>query len=132
MAYTFATKPQPTEPSQLSNFDSLVNDANHNAMTGAVGSGFQTVDISGTPIVSPATVSNSAVTTFTTPLNATEINFLASTNTINISESDSTVAANYFTIPDGVVVTLPVARLAKFYAKANIGNATLSFWYTIV
>jgi hypothetical protein len=130
--YTFATKPQPTEPGQLSNFEGLVNDANHNAMTGAVGSGFQTVDISGTPIVSPATVSNSAVTTLTIPLNATEVNFLAATNTVNVSESTAAVTSNYLTIPVGVVTTLPVARMQKLYLEANTGSATVSFWFTIV
>lgn len=130
--YTFTQKPAPAEPGQLNNFGNLRNDGGHNAMTGAIGNGIQTVDISGTPIVSPATISNSAVTTLTIPLNATQLNIVAVTNTVNISEADATVATKYFTIPVGTVVTLDVALLATLYLKANVGASTLSFWFTIV
>lgn len=132
MAYTFTQKPAPSEPSQLNNFGNLRNDGGHNAMTGAIGNGFQTVDISGTPVVSPATVSNVAVTTITVPLNATQLNLVAATNTVNISEADATVATKYFTIPTGVVVTLDVALQSVLYLKSNTGASTLSFWFTIV
>jgi hypothetical protein len=131
-AYTFTQKVEITEPQAESNFGSLVNDANHNAMTGVLGAGPQTVDISGTPVVSPATVSNSAVTTLTIPNNASQVTFIATTNTINISEADATVASKYFTIPTGVAITLDVSRCANLYLKANTGSATLSFWFNVV
>lgn len=132
MAYTFTQKPAPSEPGQLNNFGNLRNDGGHNAMTGAIGNGFQTVDISGIPIVSPATVSNLTVTTITVPLNATQLNLIAITNTVNVSEADATVATKFFTVPTGVIVTLDIALQSVLYLKANTGNATVSFWFTIV
>lgn len=129
--YTFTQKPQPTEPDQLTNFGNLRNDASRNAMT-VVANGPQTVDISGTPIVSPATISNAAVTTLTIPLNAVRINMLAATNTVNISESDNTVAGHYFTVPTGTQVSVDVALTSVLYLKANTGSSTLSFWFDCV
>lgn len=130
--YTFTQKTAPTEPGQLDNFGGAVNDANHNAMMGVLGAGPQTVDISVTPVVSPATISNTAVTTLNVPLNAAEVVFLASTNTVNISEADPTVATKYFTIPTGVQVTVDVARTSKLYLEANVGSATLSFYFNVL
>lgn len=130
--YTFTQKVAPTEPGQESLFGNLRNDASRNALTGVVANGPQTVDISASPIVSPATVSNSAVTTLTIPLNAVQVNFLAITNTINVSEADATVASKYFTIPTGVQITVPVALTKVLYLEANTGSATLSFWFDII
>jgi len=130
--YTFTQKTAPVEPGPESLFGGLRNDGNHNALTGAIGNGPQTVDISASPIVSPATVSNSAVTTLTIPLNAVRVNFLATTNTVNISESDNTVASHYFTIPTGVQVEVDVALTSVLYLKANTGASTLSFYFDIV
>jgi hypothetical protein len=130
--YTFTTKTQPTEPGQLSNFGGIVNDANRIGMTGATGAGMQCVDISGTPVVSPATVSNSAPTTLTIPLNAVQVTFLATTNTVNISESSATVADHYMTIPTGTQVSVDCARQKVMYLQANTGAATLSFFFKVV
>lgn len=130
--YTFTQKAAAVEPGQESNFGNLVNDAAHNALTGVTGAGPQTVDISGTPVVSPATVSNTGVTTLTIPLNAAQVTFLAATNTVNISESDATVAANYFTIPTGTQVVVDVTRCSVLYLKANTGASTLSFFFNVV
>lgn len=130
--YTFSQKAAAVEPGSESLFGGLRNDGNHNAMTGALGNGPQTVDISGTPIVSPATISNSAVTTLTIPLNAVAVNFLATTNTVNISESDNTVAGHYFTIPTGTQITVDVGLTSVLYLKANTGASTLSFWFSVV
>jgi hypothetical protein len=130
--YTFTQKPQPVEPGQESLFGNLRNDASRNALTGVVANGVQTVDISASPIVSPATVSNSAVTTLTIPLNAVQVTFLATTNTVNISEADATVATKYFTIPTGVQVVVPVALTSVLYLKANTGASTLSFYFDII
>src|ERR1035437_6431305 len=123
--YSFTQKPAPTEPGQESNFGGLVDDANHNALTGFTANGPQTVDISASPITSPTTVSNSVVTTITVPLNATEMTVLATTNTINCSESTAAVSSNYFTIPTGIQVTIPVARVSVLYFEANTGSASM-------
>lgn len=130
--YTFTQKIPPAEPGQESNFAGVVVDGNHVGLTGAIGSGPQTVDISGTPIVSPATISNAGVTTLTIPLNAVEVNFLAATNTVNVSESDSSVAGHYFTVPVGVQTTVDVSRTSVLYLKANAGASTLSFWFNVI
>lgn len=128
--YTFTSKNPPAYPSQLSNFGGMVNDGNRIAML--VGAGPQTVDISGTPVTSPESISNSAVTTLAVPLNAIQVSFIATTNTVNVSEADATVADKYFTIPTGVVVTVDVTRTSVLYLKANTGASTLSFWFNIV
>lgn len=130
--YTFAQKPAPTEPGQESNFGGMSVDANHNAMTGNIGSGPQTNDISGTPVVSPVSVSNSAVTTLTIPLNATQLFMLATSNTVNISEQNGAVTDHYFTIPTGVQVEVDVSRVKQLYLKANVGASTLSFWFNVI
>lgn len=130
--YTFTQKAQPTEPGQLSNFGNLRNDASRNALTGTVANGPQTVDISASPLSSPLTVSNSAVTTLTIPLNAARVNFLATTNTVNVSESVSAVTSKYFTIPTGVQVSVDVALTSILYLEANTGSSTLSFWFDII
>lgn len=130
--YTFSQKAAAVEPGSESLFGGLRNDGNHNAMTGVTGNGPQTVDISASPIVSPATISNTAVTTLTIPLNATSVNFLATTNTVNISESNSSVADHYFTIPTGTQISVDVALTSVLYLKANVGSATLSFWFEVV
>lgn len=130
--YTFIQKSSPSEPGEEDNFGGLQVDANHVALTGATGSGPQTVDISVSPISSPATVSNSSVTTLTIPLNAARVNFLATTNTVNVSESVSAVTSKYFTIPTGVQVSVDVARCSILYLEANTGAATLSFWFDVI
>jgi hypothetical protein len=130
--YTFTQKAAPVEPGQESLFGGLRNDANHNALTGSVANGPQTVDISASPLSSPLTVSNSAVTTLTIPLNAVRVNFLATTNTVNVSESVPAVTSKYFTIPTGVQVSVDVALTSVLYLEANAGSATLSFWFDII
>lgn len=130
--YTFTQKKAPSEPGQLDNLGGAVNDANHNAMTGVLGAGPQTVDASGTPLVSPITVSSSAVTTLNVPLNAAELVLFATTNTVNISESNSSVTSNYFTIPTGVQVVVDVGRTAVLYLEANTGSATVSFYFNVL
>ena len=132
MAYTFTQKTPPTHPGQLNNFSGLVLDANHVGMTGAVGAGPQTVDISASPIVSPATIASNAVTTLTIPLNAVSVSLYATTNTVNISESSSSVSDHYFTIPTGVQIDIDIARTGLLYLKANSGSATLSFFFKVV
>jgi hypothetical protein len=130
--FTFATKPAPQEPGQLNNFGNLSVDASHNPLAGVTGSGIQTVDISATPVVSPATVSNTVTTTLSIPLNAAQVTLLAATNGVNVSESDPNVATSYAAIPVGIPVTLDCTRLAKLFLKGNTAASTLSFWFTII
>lgn len=130
--YTFTQKAAPVEPGQESLFGNLRNDGSHNAMTGFLSNGPQTVDISASPIVSPATVANNAVTTLTIPLNAVRVNFLAATNTVNISESNSSVTDHYFTIPTGIQVSVDVGLTSVLYLKANTGSSTLSFYFDVI
>jgi polyisoprenoid-binding protein YceI len=128
--YTFTTKIPASEPNQLSNFGGMPNDANRNSML--ISAGPQTSDITGTPVTSPVTVSNVVVKTLNIPLNAVRVNFVAVTNTVNISEADATVATKYVTIPTGTVVTMETARCAVLYLEANTGSSTLSFWFDVV
>ena len=128
--YSFTQKTAAVEPGQESLFGNMVNDGSHNAML--IGAGPQTVDISASPIASPATISNSVVTTLTVPLNAAQVVFLAATNTANISESDNTVAGHYFTIPTGTQVSVDVTRVSVLYLKANSSSSTLSFYFNVV
>jgi len=128
--YTFTQKTATVLPNQEDNFGGQVVDANHLAMT--FGAGPQTIDISASPVSSPATVSNSAVTTLTVPLNAVQLNLITATNTVNVSEADATVASKYFTIPTAQLITIDVARISLLYLKANTGAATLSFWFSVV
>lgn len=131
MSNTF-TFTQKAVPLGRSNFGNIPVDGSHQTMTGVLGAGPQTIDISATPLSSPQTVSNSAVTTLTTPLNAAQLNIMTHTNTVNISEADSTVATNYFTLPTDQIVTIEVARCATLYLKANTGSATVTYWYNVV
>jgi hypothetical protein len=132
-AYTFVQKTQPSEPSQLSNFSTLVKDGSHVAMTGVTGNGIQTVDVSATPLSSPIAFSNVAVTTLTSPLNASNFTIIPLTSALNISEFDPTVTTNYFTVPIGVPLTLDIGRQSLIYIKAASAVATgSSFFYNIV
>ena len=128
MAYTFSTKVESADPNPEVNFGGLVNDANHNAMTGALGAGPQTTDISASPITSPATVAGG--TTLTIPLNAVQVTLLTPTTAISVSELSN--MADYFTIPTGVPITIDVARCSLLYLKSTGGNATVSFWFNVV
>jgi hypothetical protein len=132
MSYTFATKNTPVDPNEESNMGSLQTDANHNAMTGVVGSGPQMTDATGTPQKSPLTVATNAVTTLVVPVNAAKVTFQAATNTVNVSESDATVATKYFTLSTASAVTIDVARCSTLYLEANSGSSTLSFFFTVV
>lgn len=128
MVYTFTEK----VPSNTTNFAGVVNDGNHAAMNGVVGSGPQTSDATATPVVSPVSVSNAAVTTLKVPLNAVSLYILATTNSVNVSEADATVTTKYFTVPTGIPVSIDVARTSVLYLQANTGASTVSFYFNIV
>lgn len=132
MAYTFTQKTPATEPGEENNFGGIATDGNRVAMTGAIGAGPQTVDATASPQSSPLSVATNSVTTLKVPANAVQVNFLASSNSVNISEADNTVASKYFTVPTGVQTTVDVARCASLFMEANTGTSTLSFWFNVV
>lgn len=129
--YTFTTKTIPVGQADLFQ-NAVVSDGDRVNLTGAIGSGPQTSDATGTPLTSPLTVSDIAVTTVLVPQDAVQLNLITITNTLNISEADSTVATKYFTIPIGTLITIDVARCSTLYLKANTGSATVSFWFNVV
>ena len=125
--YTFSEKVESVDPNPESNFGGLVNDANHNAMTGVTGAGPQTTDISGSPVTSPATVSTG--TTLTVPLNAAQVTLISNVG-INISELAA--LTDYFTLPASTLLTIDVTRCSKLYLSSTAGNATVSFYFNVV
>lgn len=130
--YTFTKKPDLSEPGQLSNFAGVVNDGNRVPM-GSIGSGIQTVDASASPVVSPIAFPSSSTTTLTIPPNATQLSLFALTNTLNVSESSSSLSTNYFTVPVGTAIKIDVGRMGVVYIKANTGAATgSSFYFTVI
>lgn len=127
--YTFTQKAEAVEPGAEDNFGGLVVDGNHNAMTGAIGAGIQTTDISASAIVSPATVTTGG-TTITIPLNAVSITLYTTTEPLLISETSA--YTNTFLLPVATVVTLNVARQALLYVKGSGGSATVNFFFQVV
>lgn len=127
MSYLFATKPQPSEPSEEDNFGNLRTTGAHTAIAGG-GNGFQTVDATGTPLTSPL-----AVTTGTTilkvPLNASAVT-LSGSAAFSVSENP-TIATNFFTVPSGVPITLDVAY-QQFVYITTATTANVSFLFAII
>lgn len=128
--YTFTQKPQPAEPGEESNFGGAVVDGNHNFLVG-VGNGFQTVDISASPLTSPLTTSTSVTTTLNVPLNAMSVTLIAITNPIIISESSSTLATG-FQIPVASPITIEIGRQSIIYLRAVTGAGTCAFYFNII
>jgi hypothetical protein len=125
MGYTFKTYQTPN------NLGPLAMDANKQAIQ--IAAGIQTQDAAGTPVVSPLAVPSGAPTTLSIPKAAVNLCVLPLTNSINISESDPTVATNYLTAPVGAITKIPCVRMATIYLKANTGPATgTSFWFEMV
>lgn len=135
--FTFAIKGQPQTgntgvwPGKGSNFGGMVNDGDNVAID--VASGPMTQDIT-TPTAntSPQTISSSAATTIQVPLNATKMHITVITNSVNWSEVSSAFTANYWTIPTGIEVIIPVARCATLYFKANSSSATMYFYFEVL
>ncbi len=122
MAYTFGGFKTITN-----SFGSLVNDANRNAMTGAVGNFIQTQDATGTPVTSPATVNTTQ--TLVVPTNAVSCTIVSTTNAVQVSE-DSTSTAS-FALPAGVPWTFDCARLKNIYLKTG-SSTVVNFYFTII
>jgi hypothetical protein len=109
------------------NFGGLVNDGNRNAMTGVVGSTFQTQDATGTPVTSPATVNTTQ--TLVVPQNAVSVLIASVTNAVQVSE-DSTQSA-FFTLPAGNPQWFDCARQQNIYLKTG-GSTVVSFMFKLV
>lgn len=130
-AYTFTQKPSPSEPGQEDNFGGVSVDANHVAMTGAIGAGFQTTDISVSAIVSPATVTTGG-TTLTVPLNATQLVITSiGTSSLLVSETSSYTNTVVFTTSIAPI-TIDCARMANIYLKGSGGSAVVNFYFVVV
>lgn len=108
-------------------FGGLINDANRNAMTGAIGNQIYTQDATGTPVTSPVTVNTTK--TLVVPSNAVSITITPVTNAVQVSE-DSTQTA-YFAVPAGAVVKFDCSRMANIYLKTG-GSTVVSFYFTLV
>lgn len=131
--YTFTVKPPAPEGTGSKTESHYANqpvDGSRIAIQ-AIGNGIQTSDATGTPVKSPVTVADSSVTTINVPESAIQITISTVTNTLNVSEVSSSMTT-YFTIPTGQVVTFDVANTSVLYLESNTGNATVSFFFTII
>lgn len=129
--YTFTQKTSPVEPGQEDNFGGLVVDANHNALTGTTGAGFQTTDVSASVIGSPATVSTGG-TTITVPLNAVQLVITSiGTSSLLISETSGYTNTVIFTTSIAPI-TIDCARMANIYLKGSGGSSVVNFYFVVV
>ena len=132
--YTHKSTPIPgPAEGQQNNLGGQVMDANRVAVQG-LGSGFITTDISGTPITSPATVSTSATTTLTVPVNAIRVfitnTMTTSTDLLYVSELSS--MGTYDIINAGQTREYDLGRMGNIYLKAAGASVTASFAFQLV
>lgn len=129
--YTFTQKAAPSNPE--SNFAGMAADGNRVAMTGAIGSGMMTQDATGTPVTSPATVSNLAVTTINIPANAVQMVVnVGSASAVNFSEkSDASAQVFQIQSTDGIQY-IDVARQSVIYMKAATASVSVWFYFKVV
>ena len=124
MAYT----PSPYRSKTETIFNGLVMDGNRNALTGALGNGFQTQDGAATPVGSPLTMTGS-VQTLTVPAGAVEFVITANTALAKVSE-DSTMSV-YTSVAAGVTQTFPCARQQYIYLEGTSSD-TVDFSFTML
>ena len=124
MAYTVTARK--TEGAR-SNFAGVKTDANRVAMMGPAGNIIQTIDATGTPLVSPLTVNTTA--TLVVPNGAVSCTFISVTNALQISE-DSTQSA-YFSLPAGIPFTIDCVDMANIYLKTG-SSTVVSFLFKVV
>lgn len=108
------------------NFGGTVTDGNRVAMNG-FGNWPQTSDATGTPVVSPVTVTTG--TTLTVPERAIQIT-ISSSAALRISELSD--YSTYFVLPANGTITIDVARLGLLYLKQDSGSCTVQFYFNIV
>jgi len=124
MAYTPPTRKAKTSPN---NFAGVKTDGNRVAMMGPTGNIIQTIDNTGTPLVSPLTVNTTA--TLVVPPGAVSCTITPVTNPIRISE-DSTSSA-YFSLPAAQVLTFDCADMANIYLSAA-SSTVVSFMFKVI
>jgi hypothetical protein len=124
MAYT----PSPYRIKTEVSFNGLIMDGNRNALTGALGNGFQSRDATATPVNSPLAMTGS-VQTITVPEGAFEFNVNPKTAVVQVSE-DSTMTA-YFTVPIDVSQTFPCARQKYIYLKGTSSDK-VDFYFNML
>ncbi len=100
-------------------------DGNRNALTGALGNGFQTQDGASSPVGSPLAMSGS-VQTLTVPNGAVECTINPNTASVKVSE-DSTMSV-YFVVPIGTSQTFPCARQEYIYLEGTSPD-TVNFYF---
>lgn len=118
---------------EQSNIGGQVMDANRVAVQG-LGSGFITTDISTSAITSPATVSTSAVTTLTVPLNAIRC-FITNTMTTAsdlLFVSELSAMGTYDIINAGATREYDCGRMGNIYLKGSGASITASFAFQLV
>lgn len=124
MAYTAPSRKKKSTPN---NFAGVKTDGNRVAMMGPTGNIIQTIDGTGTPVNSPATVNTTQ--TLVVPQAAVQCTVCSVTNPVQISE-DSTQTA-YFTVPAAVPFTFDCADMANIYLK-TASSTVVSFMFKIV
>lgn len=110
---------------QTNNFSNLRTDGSRNVMQ--FGNYPQTIDNTGTPVISPTTVNTA--TTLVIPTGAVQVTVCSVTNPVRVSE-DSTASA-YFAVPAGVPWTFDLANLTNIYLTAA-SSTVVSFYFSIV
>lgn len=130
MAYPFSLKPK----SPPNNLGGLIVDANRVALTGAIGSGIQTYDATGTPVKSPNSAGLAAGLTINVPQDAIQMVCHCSGGAgAQIQVSEDAAFASYTKISNGDgPVTYDVARQSKIYFKTDAGSPTLSFHFILI
>ena len=122
MAYTAPTM---RAKLQTNNFSGMRNDGNRVAMQ--FGNYMQTIDATGTPVTSPATVNTTQ--TLVCPTGAIQFTVSPVTNAVQVSE-DSTQTA-YFSVPAGTTYTFDVANMKNVYLKTG-SSTVVSFYFSIM
>lgn len=122
MAYTPTARKSKSNPNS---FAGLKTDGNRVAMP--FGNVIQTIDATGTPLVSPLTVNTTG--TLVVPQGAVQCTVCSVTNPVQVSE-DSTQAA-FFTVPAAVPFTFDCADMANIYLKTG-SSTVVSFMFKIV
>ena len=124
MAYT----PSPYRSKTEVTFNGLIMDGNRNALTGALGNGFQTQDGTATPVGSPLAMTGS-VQTLTVPAASFEFTVNPKTAAVKVSE-DSTMSVS-FTVPAGTSQTFPCARQEYIYLEGT-STDTVDFYFNML
>lgn len=117
---------------RFDSFGAAPRDANRQPLIGFENY-FVTEDATGTPVVSPATVSNSATTTLTVPAAAVLLTVYSS---VALRVSEDSTFTHYFVVPATTLVTFPcltpdadsqLTNTGAIYLKGDAASATVQF-----